>query len=209
MIAASEPVQRPAAARLMVIDRAGGITHVPRASLDRFLRAGDLVVANDATALPASLPGVHVRTGNEVEVRLAARRSLEEVCDFTAVIFGAGDFRLRTEDRPAPPPLAEGDQIAAGPLMVTIRRVLSHPRLAEVHLEGSEDAIWAGLARHGRLIQYAYLPSALQFWDTWSPLSGRPVAFEPPSAGFALDWQTVERIRTRGAGLATLTHTAA
>ena len=32
---------------------------------------------------------------------------------FSAVVFGAGDFRTRTEDRPLPPPLAPGDRLRA------------------------------------------------------------------------------------------------
>ena len=62
-----------------------------------------------ATALPASLRGIHLTTGCPIEVRLAARRSLDEVLDFTAIVFGAGDFHSRTEDRPAPPRLNPGD----------------------------------------------------------------------------------------------------
>src|SRR6185312_2916483 len=34
------------------------------------------------------------------------------------------------------------------------------------------------------------------------------IAFEPPSAGFALDWHTLAAWRERGIGLATLTHAA-
>jgi S-adenosylmethionine:tRNA ribosyltransferase-isomerase len=52
------------------------------------------------------------------------------------------------------------------------------------------------------------VPEPLELWDVWSPVAGLPVAFEPPSAGFALDWRTVARIRSYGAEFATLTHTA-
>jgi S-adenosylmethionine:tRNA ribosyltransferase-isomerase len=34
------------------------------------------------------------------------------------------------------------------------------------------------------------------------------VAFEPPSAGFVLDWQTLAALRRRGIGFATITHAA-
>jgi S-adenosylmethionine:tRNA ribosyltransferase-isomerase len=181
---------------------------MPRVSFAGLLRPGDLVVANDATALPASLRGVHSPTGWPVEVRLAGRRSLDEVCCFTAIVFGAGDFRSRTEDRPAPPRLKPGDRLTLGPLSGTIERLLDHPRLVDLHLDGPADAIWSGLARHGRPIQYAYVPVPLELWDAWSLVAGTPVAFEPPSAGFALDWRTLERIRSRDAAFATLTHTA-
>src|SRR5262249_24905475 len=83
-----------------------------------------------------------------------------------------------------------------------------HPRLVALRFAGDADAIWAGLARHGRPIQYAHLPTSLAMWDVWAPISGPPVAFEPPAAGFALDWQTLLAIRARRARRATLTHAA-
>ena len=48
----------------------------------------------------------------------------------------------------------------------------------------------------------------LALWDVWTPVAGQPGAFEAPSAGFALDWQTLARLRGRGIGFATLTHAA-
>jgi S-adenosylmethionine:tRNA ribosyltransferase-isomerase len=210
MIAADRPVQRPPTAKLLVVDAWGRISHWPRAALPEFLRPGDLVVANDAATLPASLHGEHVPSGEHVEVRLAGRRSLaaEDVRHFWAVVFGAGDFRTRTEDRPPPPSLATGDRLALGPLTATVERLLGHPRLVEVRFDGPPDAVWAGLARHGRPIQYAHVPSPLALWDVWAPIAGPPVAFEPPSAGFALDWRTLAALRARGVGFATLTHAA-
>ena len=71
MIAADRPGQRPSAARLLVVDASGSIVHAPRARFVDFLRAGDVVVANDAATLPASLRGVHEPSGEDIEVRLA------------------------------------------------------------------------------------------------------------------------------------------
>ena len=45
-------------------------------------------------------------------------------------------------------------------------------------------------------------------WDVWTRIAADPIAFEPPSAGFALDWRTLEAWRERGVGFATLTHAA-
>ena len=72
MIAAHRPVQRPRDARLLVVDADGRITHAPRSRFVDFLQPGDLVIANDAATLPASLHGVHVPSGAGIEVRLAA-----------------------------------------------------------------------------------------------------------------------------------------
>jgi S-adenosylmethionine:tRNA ribosyltransferase-isomerase len=210
MIAADRPVQRPPRAKLLVIDARGQITHARRAALVEFLRPGDLVIANDAATLPASLRGAHVPTGGAVEVRLAGRRSLapDDVRDFAAVVFGPGDHRTRTEDRPPPPPLVPGDRLTLGPLTATVRRRLGHPRLVSLCFDGTPDAIWAGLARHGRPIQYAHVPESLALWDVWAPVAGPPVAFEPPSAGFALDWRALAALRACGVAFATLTHAA-
>jgi S-adenosylmethionine:tRNA ribosyltransferase-isomerase len=77
-----------------------------------------------------------------------------------------------------------------------------------LRFDGPPDAIWAGLARHGRPIQYAHVPAPLALWDVWTPVAGPPVAFEPPSAGFALDWRTLAAMRSRGVAFVTLTHAA-
>ncbi len=210
MIAADRPVQRPPGAKLLVVDQLGGICHALRTSLVDFLRPGDLVVANDAATLPASLTGRLLPGGQPIEVRLAGWDSFEPeaVGRFSAVVFGAGDFRTRTEDREPPPPLGPGDRIALGPLTATIERRLGHPRLVSLRFDGPADAVWAGLARHGRPIQYAHLLESLALWDVWTSFAGPPVAFEAPSAGFALDWAALLALRQRGISFATLTHAA-
>jgi len=208
--AAALAVQRPRDARLLVVDAAGRIAHHARADLAALLVPGDLVVANDAATLPASLAGRHVASGAPIEVRLAARRSLaiDDVRSFSAVVFGAGDFRTRTEDRAPPPPLHAGDVLELGPLVATIVRLLDHPRLVELSFSGDADAIRAGIARHGRPVQYAHLAEQLALWDVWTRIAAQPVAFEPPSAGFVLDWRLLDRLDERGIGFATLTHAA-
>jgi S-adenosylmethionine:tRNA ribosyltransferase-isomerase len=120
-------------------------------------------------------------------------------------VFGAGDFRTRTEDRPLPPALAPGDRLVLGPLVATVERLLGHPRLASLRFGGPPEAVWAGLARHGRPIQYAHVPAPLALWDVWTPIAAVPVAFEPPSAGFALDWATLGAMRARGIAFASIT----
>ena len=210
MIAASVPRQRPPQARILVLDAERGIQHHARSQFAALLRPGDLVVANDAATLPASLSGTHEPTGREVEVRLAARPSLrvDDVKRFSAVVFGADDFRTRTEDRPWPPGLHAGDRLSLGPLRARVVRVLHHPRFISLEFEGSPPQIWEGLARHGRPIQYSHITSPLAVWDVWTPIAGPPVAFEPPSAGFVLDWNTISAIQSRGARFATITHAA-
>ena len=66
MIAAEGAVQRPPDAKLLVVDSERNLIHVPRSALVEFLRPNDVVIANDAATLPASLSGVH-RTHGEVD----------------------------------------------------------------------------------------------------------------------------------------------
>jgi S-adenosylmethionine:tRNA ribosyltransferase-isomerase len=210
MIAADSAVQRPPDAKLLVVDEGRNIIHVPRSAFVDFLRPNDLVIANDAATLPASLTGVHQQSGKAIEVRLAGRPSLDpmDVCRVSAVVFGEGDFHTRTEDRPLPPVIERGDSLLLGPLRATVEGVLDHPRLVSLRFAGSPDEIWAGLASHGKPIQYAHMHTSLELWDVWTRIAGPPVAFEPPSAGFVLDWHVLSTIREHKAEFATITHAA-
>jgi S-adenosylmethionine:tRNA ribosyltransferase-isomerase len=210
MIAAESAVQRPPDAKLLVVDSDRHIIHVPRSAFVDFLRPNDLVIANDAATLPASLSGVHQQTGRPIEVRLAGRPSLDpnDIKRFSAVVFGEGDFHTRTEDRPLPPILQRGDTLLLGPLRATIEGLLDHPRLVSLLFAGTSDEVWAGLASHGRPIQYSHVQTGLELWDVWTRIAGLPVAFEPPSASFVLDWYVLTTIREHGANFATITHAA-
>ncbi|MEM7052846.1 MAG: S-adenosylmethionine:tRNA ribosyltransferase-isomerase [Acidobacteriota bacterium] len=210
MIAADQPIQRAAAARLLVIDSSGAMHRAPRRELARFLAPGDLLVANDAATLPASLAGHHHPTGRAIEARLAGRSSLafEDIHEVTAVVFGEGDHRTPTEDRPAPPPLQIGDDLALGPLRATVTATLGHPRLVGLRFAGTPSEIWSGIAHHGRPVQYAHIEEPLALWDVWTRVAAVPAAFEPPSAGFLLDWRLIADLRRQGVAFATLTHAA-
>lgn len=206
MIAAGNP--EPDGARLLAVSQEGKIRHLPRNTLSLLFRPGDLVVANDAATLPASLAGSHVASGRPVEVRLAGWIRAGDPRAFVAIVFGAGDHRIRTEDRPAPPQLLAGDRLELGPLTAVIERLHGYPRLISLRFSGTAPEIIAGLARHGRPIQYAHAPEPFALWDVWTAIAAEPLAFEPPSAGFALDWRTIAAWRRRGIGFASLTHAA-
>ena len=206
MIAAGGP--RGGATRLLVVDGDGVIVHRRARDLPALVQRGDVVVANDAATLPASLTGTHGPTGAAIEIRLAGRRSLVRTRRFVAVAFGDGDHRTPTEHRPLPPALQRGDRLHLGPIGAVVERVLGPPRLIELAFEGALEEVWEAIARHGRPIQYAHVAQPLPIWSTWTRLASVPVAFEPPSAGFVLDWAGVERLRARGATLVTLTHAA-
>jgi S-adenosylmethionine:tRNA ribosyltransferase-isomerase len=206
MIAADQ--RAPRLARLLTVNASGKLAHLPRSDLALIFGPGDVVVANDAATLPASLHGKHAASGAAIEIRLAGWLSLGDPTHFIAVCFGPGDHRMPTEDRPPPPPLRPGDQLSLGPLSATIECLLGHPRLCRLRFSGNRSTILAGLATHGRPIQYAHVPVPLALWDVWTKIATEPIAFEPPSAGFALDWRMLASWRSRGIHFATLTHAA-
>ena len=211
MMPARVALQRPSDAKLLVAGRAGRLQHWPRSEFVRLFERGDLLIANDAATLPASLTGEHLPSGRRIEVRLAGRESLahNQVTNVSAVLFGLGDFRMTTETRPAPPAVVPGDRLVLGPLRATVvRRLLNHPRFVALEFDGSPQEFWAGLARHGRPIQYSHLNEPLALCDTWTLIAGLPVAFESPSAGFLLDWNALASMRARGIRFATVTHAA-
>lgn len=174
--------------------------------LPDLLRAGDLVVLNDAATLPASLQG-QSRLG-PVEARLAARAEGDR--HWTAVLFGAGSWRQKTEDRPAPPRLEAGERIRFGAgLEAEITDVSPvSARLVGLRLEADGDRLWPALYRAGRPIQYAHLCAPLALWDVQTPYAARPWAVEMPSAGRALTLRLLETLSARGVAHAFLTHAA-
>lgn len=206
MIAADRP--RISSARLLTVDSGGVVKHLPRKDLATLFRPGDLVVANDAATLPASLQGEHLRTGEPIEIRLAAFADTCSLRRFHAIAFGSGDYRTPTENRPLPPALRAGDRLLLGRLVAIVESLLDHPRLVKLRFDGKASEILAGLAQYGRPIQYAHVPAPLQLWDVWTTFAAKPFAFEPPSAGFALDWRTLTSWQQRGIEIATLTHAA-
>ena len=206
MIAARRPDRR--STRLLHLDARRGLHHRTAPDLARQFRRGDVVVINDAATLPASLRGTHRRTGAPLEIRLAGWIRSGDPSRFLAVAFGDGDHRTPTEHRPAPPELRRGDLLQLGPLRATVLRRVDHDRLIAVRFHGTRDTILAGIARHGRVIQYAHVPQDLDLWDMWTSVASVPLAFEPPSAGFALDWSTLAAWERRGIQVATLTHAA-
>lgn len=204
------PDRNRANGKLLHIDVRRQISHHHQTDFAKLLSPSDVVIANDAATLPASLSGIHVRTSEQIEVRLAAWASPTDQLNggFIAVVFGAGDYRMRTEDRPAPPPLKPGDEVVIAGVTARIVKLLDHPRLVELQFANDPRAMWAAMAAHGVPIQYSYVRERLQLWDTWTCIAAVPLAFEAPSAGFALSWATVMDLRRRGIGFATVTHAA-
>ncbi len=176
--------------RMMVLDPARGtVTHATVGSLADFVRAGDLVVVNDAATLPASLRGRTAR-GEPVELRLAG--ATDDPSRWRAVLFGDGDWRTRTEHRPA-----TVDEVSA-----------RSSRLVTARFTPEGDRFWRALYAHGRPVQYAHVAGDLALWHVQTVYAGRPWAVELPSAGRPLRWSLLASLRARGVSIARVTHAA-
>ena len=213
------------AVRLVTIDPTTDHAAVhPFAALPSLLRAGDLVIVNDAATLPGSLYG-HTAAGEDFELRLAEPIAGTRL---VGVAFGAGDWRTRTELRTPPPPLPLGSLVRIG-LIVTARasgraaiiakvRSLDGRRVTfdadeildgrgEPH-EATTDAIWDAIYAAGLPVQYAHRAEQLPLWTVQTAYAARPWAAEMPSAGRPLTWDVLLAMKRAGIAIATLTHAA-
>jgi S-adenosylmethionine:tRNA ribosyltransferase-isomerase len=208
VIAASWPRAQREEERLLHIDPAASTFRDARVGdLPALLRAGDLLVVNDAATLPASLRGT-ARSGVAVELRLISRAASGE---WTALIFGAGDWRTRTEDRELSPRLSwEGERSEEiqfrGGLSARVRK--SSSRIVEVTFDREGAAFWSALYCAGEPVQYAYIERPLAAWHVQTSYASRPWAAEMPSAGRPLTWSVLLDLTRRGIRLASITHAA-
>ena len=206
MIPARWPREDALGERLLAIDpRAGSFRDARIRDLPELLRPADLLVLNDAATLPASLAGRGPR-GEPVEVRLLGELASG---NFRAALFGGGDWRTRTEDRPAPPAVEAGARLTFADLSATVERVSPvSARLVELRFDRSGAAFWLALYRAGRPVQYSYAAAPLELWNVQLPYASRPWAAEMPSAGRPLRWELLLELRARGVKFARVTHAA-
>jgi S-adenosylmethionine:tRNA ribosyltransferase-isomerase len=200
----SDEVSRQAV-RLVVVDP-GAAAAPPRlelfAALPRLLRAGDLVVVNDAATLPGSLPG-RTTEGGVFELRLSGPVDAGRL---VGVLFGPGDHRTRTEHRPPPPAIVPGDRVTIAGMAATVASVAG--RRVELVVRDDGDALWQALYAAGAPVQYAHRSEPLPLWSVQTAYAARPWAAEMPSAGRPLTWDTLLGLRRAGISVASLTHAA-
>jgi S-adenosylmethionine:tRNA ribosyltransferase-isomerase len=211
---AAWPDREAAATRLLHVDP-GADTFSDRriGDLPLLLRAGDLLVLNDAATIPASLRG-HSSHG-EVELRLCGAPRDGDGGRWPAVLFGPGSWRDRTENRPPPPAIAPGETIEVEPPgrgRGLAARVLSisdlSPRLVELRFDRCGAPLWSALFRAGRPVQYSHTRADLPLWHVQTAFAGRPVAAEMPSAGRPIRLPLLRALRSRGIDVSTVTHAA-
>jgi S-adenosylmethionine:tRNA ribosyltransferase-isomerase len=186
-----------------MIDRNGDHVSITKfANLASLLRAGDLVVVNDAATLPASLFGTTER-GDDFELRLSAPVDGNRLY---GVLLGRGDHRTRTEHRAPPPPIVVGDVVSIGTLHAKV--VAAAGRRVELIARESGDALWQALYASGKPVQYAHRPELLPLYAVQTAYASRPWAAEMPSAGRPLTWDVLLALKRAGVQIATLTHAA-
>jgi len=212
MQAAAWPRAEPLDERLLVVDTEHELIRDAQVrDLPGLLAPGDALILNDAATLPASL---HTRD-RELEVRLAghARSAWGTGAapqSFVAVLFGRGDYSVPTEARALPRAVQRGEVLSFGAeLCARVISVDAHePRLVELRFEQSGAALYRGLYRYGRPIQYAYVGDPLPLFHVQSRFAGAPWAFEPPSAGRPLTIGALRELMHRGVHLGHVTHAA-
>ena len=179
----------------------------PFAALPRLLRAGDLVVLNDAATLPGSLRGT-TADGAPFELRLSGPIEDRRLA---GVLLGAGDHHTRTERRPPPPLLAIGARVLLAGRGTAFAATVAVVRDRRVELDADTpdaDLLWQALYAAGRPVQYAHRSALLPLDAVQTAYAARPWAAEMPSAGRALTWDILLALRRAGIGLARLTHAA-
>ncbi len=200
--------RRLQATRLLVFPRPDAIRHTTVAHFAEFLESGDLLVVNQSATLPASFQGTIRRTGEQLEIRLAAFQGPDasDLRHWYAIAFGSGNWRQPTEQRGSAPSLIAGDwiQISAD-LSAEVLSVESE-RILEIRWQSSD--LLTALYQAGQPIQYAYHQEPLAVWDQQTLFAGAPISVEPPSAAFPFSWELMLQLRAKGVQVTSLLHSA-
>ncbi len=208
MIPAKTSKRFGGATRLLTLKNQDQIEHATVQQLVDDFNPGDLLIVNRSATLPSSFRGRVEKSGDFVEIRLAAFQgpNPDQLDRWLAFSFGKGDWRVPTEKRDPPPRLSEGDRIIFGDDLSLIVARADYGRLLEVQFESSD--LKKNLYRHGRPIQYSYLEEPLEVWDQQTIFSGPPISVEAPSASFPFTWEIIFALEKKGVKIAGLLHGA-
>ncbi len=191
-------------------DKRKKITHETVAHLGEYFHAGDLLLINTSGTLPASFRGFIERSGIEIEMRLAAFRgtSIRDLREWSALSFGAGDWRNPTENRGKPPALSFRDRILIGKdlEMEVVAQIGGVDRL--FHIEFLSSDLIPAIYQFGQAIQYSYHSESLKEWDIQTLFSHSPISVEPPSAAFPFTWDLLLALMKKGVRIETVLHSA-
>lgn len=185
--------------RLMVASESGPILHSRFFRLSRFLRSGDVLVANDSATLPAALRGAW--GGRQVRVHISTPldgstlRSIE-----LRWPDGVGSRRCGEGTPGSVIDLAGGGSVRLVERLGTARP----PRLwaASLDLPGGLDRF---LADHGAPIRYSYVRERWPLEDYQTFFARVPGSSEMPSAARPFTPNVCAALERCGVGIATVT----
>lgn len=194
--------------KLLVLNGKDQIQHTTVHHLIDYLNAGDLLIVNTSGTLPSSFHGHLQRTGEAIEIRLAAFQGPNpaHLHKWLAFSFGKGDWTIPTEHRGSPPRLIAGDKITFGPELSLEIVSCQQERFLEVKFLSPQ--LEQSLFQYGKPIQYSYLTENLAVWDQQTIFSGPPISVEPPSASFPFTWESVFSMQKKGVQVANILHGA-
>ena len=184
---AQEPVEPRDSSRLMVLNRADGtITHAVFREIGKFLKAGDLLVANQTRVLPARLFARKIPTGGKVEILLLRR---EAPAQWQALVRGRG--------------LIAGKQLELpNGLMAEIAAVLDGPVRRIRFSRPLDDA----LMRLGQVPLPPYIHRPLENPERYQTIFARELgSAAAPTAGLHFTPELLKSLQEQGVGFATVT----
>ncbi|MBF6589693.1 MAG: tRNA preQ1(34) S-adenosylmethionine ribosyltransferase-isomerase QueA [Ktedonobacterales bacterium] len=192
---AQTPIEPRDSSRLLVVHRVGGaLEHRGFREIGAYLRAGDLLVANQSRVLPARLRGVKAETGGHAELLLLSVRSdLGPTCWEALVRPGR---RLREGQR-----LIFGD----GALTAEIEaRTPSGGRF--VRLMAADGDLPGTLARLGHMPLPPYIHQPLADAERYQTIYARqPGSAAAPTAGLHFTPALLAALEAQGIGVAFVT----
>jgi S-adenosylmethionine:tRNA ribosyltransferase-isomerase len=158
--------------------------------------------------MPSSLMAKIDRSGEEVEIRLAAfqGKSASNLDDWAAFSFGSGSWKDQTEERGEPAEIRIGDQLVFSKKLKAIVLNVEENRMLKIKFIAKNIA--QEIYQVGKPIQYSYLEEELGVWDQQTVFSSIPVSVEPPSASFVFDWNLVLKLKEKGVKIVSLLHSA-
>jgi S-adenosylmethionine:tRNA ribosyltransferase-isomerase len=165
--------------RLLVLDaETSRLDHARFTDLARYLRAGDVMVVNDAATIPAAW--AFTRAGEPGELRVLLFDGANGL-EADAVVLGTGSMRERTESRRAARASRRRDALAGR--CPGARDRLRGATRAAYACASTENRKLRALYGFAKPIQYAYVERPLALYNVVLPYAGRPWASEMPSAG--------------------------
>jgi len=189
---AQSPLPERDASRLLVLPRrSGAVEHRRMRELPGILRAGDLLVVNDARVIPARLRGHKEGSGGKVELLL-----VEPLGDADWLALGQ-----------ASKPLREGMRIEVMGSSIEIVQVRGGGELV-VRLPARGDALWQFLDEAGEVPLPPYIEHApgQQDRERYQTVFARERgAVAAPTAGLHFTPALIEALRSHGIAMASIT----